>query len=229
MSTDLIVGVLQREFRFEIEVKTLKLTVMESVQTDFISVINSLLLLVDYRTDMLSEVKSGDRNNIRSAALASAKAAAMLNVPVIITSSGTLSQDEFLNDLISILPKQDSLFRVAGLRDVFSDEKVRSAIRKSGRAKLIIGGLWTSQSFTETALSAIEQGYDVFGLIDATGDISSDRHNQGIHRVLKAGLTPITWMSLAAEWMHGWSEPAEVEEFDAPGKYNEMLSYLSRI
>jgi nicotinamidase-related amidase len=202
---------------------------MESAQTDFISVINSLLLLVDCKSDMLAEVRSGDRDTIRNSALASARAAVMLNVPVILTSAGTTGNDEFLNDLASILPKQDPIFRLTGMSDALADPKVKTAISKFGRSKLIIGGLWTSQGFSETALSAIIQGYDVFGLIDATGDISSERHNAGIHRVLKAGLTPITWMSLASEWMHGWSEPAEVEEFEIPGKYNVMLSCLSKM
>lgn len=202
---------------------------MESAQTDFISVINSLLLLVDCKSDMLSEVRSGDRDTIRNSTLASAKAAVILNVPVILTAEGTKGNDKFLNDLVSILPKQDPVFRLPGLNDALADQNVKAAIKKHGRSKLIIGGLWTSQSFSETALSAIIQGYDVFGLIDATGDISSERHNAGIHRVLKAGLTPITWMSLASEWMHGWSEPAEIEEFEIPEKYNGMLSYLSKM
>ena len=202
---------------------------MESAQTDFISVINSLLLLVDCKSDMLSEVRSGDSDTIRNSARSAAKAAAMLNVPVILTSEGPKDNDEFLNDLVSILPKQDPIFRLTGMNDALADQKVKAAINKYGRSKLIIGGLWTSQSFSETALSAIKQGYDVFGLIDATGDISSERHNAGIHRVLKAGLTPITWMSLASEWMHGWSEPVEVEELEIPGKYNSMLSYLSKM
>ncbi len=202
---------------------------MESAQTDFISVINSLLLLVDYKSDMLSEVKSGDRDTIRNAVLASAKAAAMLNVPVIVTVTGTYINDKFLNDISGILPKHDPIYRTHGTDDALADESVKQAIRKYGRAKLIIGGLWTSHSFAETALRAISEGFDVFGLIDATGDISSEKHNYGIHRALKAGLTPITWMSLASEWMHGWSEPAEVEDSDISGKYNAMLSYLSKI
>jgi len=178
---------------------------------------------------MLAEVRSGDRSTIRSAAIAAAKAAAILNVPVIMTSSAMKGNDGFINDIKSIFPKQDPILRIPGTNDAIADEKVDKAIRKYGREKLIIGGLWTSESFAETALSAIHQGYDVFGLIDACGDTSAEKHNYGVHSVLKAGLTPITWMSLASEWMHGWNEPAEIESDEGTAKYNVMLSYLSKL
>ena len=101
-------------------------------------------------------------------------------------------------------------------------------IRKLNREKLIISGLWTSESFAETAIHAIDYGYDVYGLIDACGDTSQERHNYGVHRMLKAGVTPITWMSLASEWMNGWAEPADSDSEEMAGKYTAMLSYLSR-
>lgn len=196
--------------------------IMESTQTDFISVINSILMLVDYKPESLAQIRSTDRDSVKNAVIASAKAASILNVPVILTSDG-----EIMPELKEIFPNQHTLMRRQGQENAFNDDNVSNTVRKYGREKLIISGLWTSESFTETALNAVKAGYDVFGLIDACGDTSSERHNYGVHRMLKAGVTPITWMSLASEWMNGWTDPYENEE-ELSGKYNAMLSYLSR-
>jgi nicotinamidase-related amidase len=79
----------------------------------------------------------------------------------------------------------------------------------------------------ETALGASELGYDVYGLMDAAGDTSPERHNYGVQRMLRSGITPLTWMSLASEWMNGWAAPAE-SFAEETGKYSAILSYLSR-
>lgn len=201
---------------------------MEDSQMDFISVINSLLLLVDYQEKMIGRIESGDRSEIKNAVMASAKAASILNVPVILTSADNDVNGDFLHELSVIFPRQEVINRKSNHPSALNDERVMTAIRRSGREKLIISGLWTSESFSETAVHAIREGYDVFGLIDACGDISHERHNYGLHRMLKAGVTPITWMSLATEWMNGWVDPAEELSEETFGKYNAMLSYLSK-
>lgn len=209
--------------------KLYNINVMEDSQSDYITVINSILLLVDYQSGMIRNIESGDRTEIRNAAIAAAKAASILNVPVILTSSGKESNGEFMQELSDIFPRQDVIVREPNQVNAFGDERVIRTIRKLGREKLIISGLWTSESFSETAIHAVNEGYDVFGLIDACGDTSQERHNYGVHRMLKAGITPITWMSLASEWMNGWVDPTGGELSDEIfGKYNAMLNYLSR-
>lgn len=200
--------------------------VMESAQTDFISVLNSMLLLIDYNADMLAQVTSGDRRTIKDAATASAKAASILNVPVLLTASER--NRDYLKEIAELFPKQEIFVRKSIASNALIDEAVRLRLRRYGRDKLVIAGLWTSESFAETALGALKEGYDVFGLIDACGDTSVERHNYGVHRMLKAGLNPITWMSLASEWMNGWADPMENDSDDITGKYNVMLSHLSR-
>lgn len=201
---------------------------MGNTQTDFISVINSLLLFVDYQENLISGIHSSDKESIKTAAVSSAKAAVLLNVPVILTSVDAEENGAYYNEIRKIFPDQEILSRQNGNRDAFTDNSVIKAIRRRCREKLIIAGLWTSGSLAETALHAVREGYDVFGLVDACGDISQERHNYGIHRMLKAGITPITWLALASEWMNGWS-PAEGDITDEMyGKYNIMLSNLSK-
>ena len=82
---------------------------MESTQTDYISVINSILMLVDYKTDLLNQVKSGNRNSIKDAVVASAKAASILNVPVILMSSDR--NGDYIRELRDIFPQQNIIIQ----------------------------------------------------------------------------------------------------------------------
>ena len=54
--------------------------------------------------------------------------------------------------------------------DAFEDDRTFNAVKETNRNKLVVSGLWTSMCFTYTALHAIKEGYDVYGLIDAGGD-----------------------------------------------------------
>jgi nicotinamidase-related amidase len=203
--------------------------IMENAQSDFISVINSLLLIVDYQTAILGEIESGEQNEIKTAALATAKAASILNVPVVMTSRNESEYGRILSEIKDFFPGREVISRKDSAVNAFDDEKVLQQVRKHNRDKLIITGIPTSEGLTETASMAVREGYDVYVLIDACGDKSGERHNYGVQRMLKAGVTPITWMSLASEWMNGWADPVIGEmNQEAFGKYNVMLSYLSR-
>ena len=72
---------------------------------------------------------------------------------------------------------------------------------------MVISGLWTSMCFAYTALHAIREGYEVYGLMDAAGDSTPDAHRYGIERMLQAGVIPITTEALVSEWMHDWGNP----------------------
>jgi nicotinamidase-related amidase len=72
---------------------------------------------------------------------------------------------------------------------------------------VVVSGLWTSMCFTCTALHALKEGYEVYGLMDAAGDSTAEAHQFGIERMLQAGVIPITLESLVSEWMHDWANP----------------------
>jgi hypothetical protein len=65
--------------------------------------------------------------------------------------------------------------------------------------------------FAYTALHAIRDGYEVYGLMDAGGDSTAAAHKFGIKRMLQAGVMPITVESLVSEWMHDWGNPKSGE------------------
>ena len=168
---------------------------------------NSALVLVDYQPTMYAGVASGDKTIIRNAAYCAAKAASILNIPVVLSAINPAGNGNFLAEVTNLFPGQQVYARTVPSFDAFEDEKTLNAFKKTGRKKLVVSGLWTSMCFAYTALHGIREGYEVYGLMDAGGDSTPDAHRYGIERMLQAGVVPITVESLVSEWMHDWANP----------------------
>lgn len=197
---------------------------MTNTKLEFITDKNSLLLLVDFQPNMFRGVGSGDRTAIKNAAVAAAKAAQILSVPVVLTSIYPKGNGQFIPEITSLFPGQNVIERPNQSFDAFETNEVLSAVINSGRTKIIISGLWTSMCFAYSAIHAVREGFDVYGLMDAGGDASIDAHKYGIKRMLQVGVIPITWMPLTSEWMHDWLNPKAGElSKEVYGKYDAML------
>ena len=187
---------------FKIILGVLKLANSDSSKLDLLTDMNSILVLVDYQPVMIKSVASSDKTIIKSAAVYAAKAAKILDVPVVLSSINPKNNGEVFPEITGLFPDQEVFARKVPSFDAFEDERTYNAVKKTNRNKLVVSGLWTSMCFTYTALHAIKEGYDVYGLIDAAGDSTLDAHNYGVKRMLQAGVIPITLESLVSEWMH---------------------------
>ena len=187
---------------------------------------NSFLILVDYQPAMFKGVGSGDKTLIKTAAICAAKAARILNVPVVLSSISPKSMGEFIPEIANLFPGQTVFARKVPSFDALEDEGTMDAVKKIGRTKLVVSGLWTSMCFTYTALHAIRNEYEVYGLVDAAGDSTLDAHKYGIKRMLQAGVIPITLESLVSEWMHDWNNPKAGELVkEVYSKYGAMIGF----
>jgi len=185
---------------------------------------NSVLVLVDFQPAMFAGVGSGDKTIIKHAAYCAAKAAAILSVPVVLSAINPQRNGAFLNEIARLFPGQEVHSRVVPSFDAFEDEKTWNALKKTGRKKIVIAGLWTSMCFCYTALHALKEGYEVYGLMDAAGDSTRPAHKYGVRRMMQAGIIPITVESLVSEWMHDWGNPKSMELIkEVYSRYGAML------
>ena len=185
---------------------------------------NSVLALVDYQPSMFKGVASGDKTIIRNAAFCAAKAASILGIPVVLSSINPKFNGEFISEITSLFPRQEVFARKVPSFDAFEGERNWNALKKTGRKKLVISGLWTSMCFAYSALHALKGGFEVYGLMDAAGDSTLDAHKYGVKRMLQAGVVPITLESLVSEWMHDWNNPKAGELVkEVYSKYGYMI------
>jgi len=195
---------------------------------DFLSVINSLLVMIDYQSHIFDSIESGDKSRMKSAAVASAKAASMLRVPVLYTLMEGSGCGEFFPELLAVFPDNMVYNRAKNTFDALEDKSLFNAISNSGRYKIIFSGIPTAGTLAPTALHAVSEGFDVYCLIDSCGDSTRESHQNGVKTMLSAGVTPLNWQSLTSEWLNDSrtnSKPGEMSK-EAYIKYNVILSLI---
>jgi nicotinamidase-related amidase len=191
---------------------------------EFLTDKNSALVLVDYQPSMFRSISSGDKTIIKSAAVCAAKAAKILGVPVVLSSINPKLNGEFIPEITQIFPNQEVYARKVPSFDAFEDEKTWDAFKRTGKNKMVISGLWTSMCFAYSAIHAIKEEYEVYGLIDAAGDSTIDAHKYGVKRMLQVGVVPLTLEALVSEWMHDWNNPKAGELVaEVYSKYGAMI------
>ena len=197
---------------------------MKDTKLDLLTVQNSVLLLVDYQPAMFKGVGSGDRTIMKAAAVGAAKAASILGVPVVLTSINPQRNGDFIKEITGLFPGQEAIARKVPGFDALEEAQVMAALKKTGRKKVIVSGLWTSMCFAFTAIHGVREGMDVYGLIDAAGDASHDAHKYGVKRMVQAGVVPVTLMQVVSEWMHDWANPKAGDLMrEVYSKYDAML------
>jgi nicotinamidase-related amidase len=96
--------------------------------------------------------------------------------------------------------------------NAWEDAGFVSAVRATGRRKLIACALWTEICMTFPALDALREGYDVYPVVDAIGGTSEEAHRAGLDRVVQAGGRPISWAALAVELQRDWAREETVAD-----------------
>ena len=171
---------------------------------DLLTPQNSTLLLIDHQPQMIFGVRSHDRQAIRNNVEALAKSAKTFKVPTILT---TVAAETFSGPLIpdikNVFPGQEIYDRTS--MNTWDDKRVVEAIEKTGRKKLLIAALWTEVCLTMPALEAMNAGYDVYIVTDASGGTSTEAHEMAVERMVQAGAIPVTWQQVMLEWQRDWS------------------------
>jgi nicotinamidase-related amidase len=172
----------------------------------------SVLLLVDYQPRMYYGIE-GDRTLIHNNTLGLAKAARILGVPTILTTIGEGGNGPFTPEVVALFDRPVIERSVPGF-DALADSEVLEAVKRTGRRQLVVSGLWTSMCFSFTALHALREGFEVFGVMDAAGSESAIAHDHAVQRMVQAGVVPCTWFATACEWMDTWANPAAGDLID---------------
>ncbi|MDH4557940.1 hydrolase [Pseudomonas sp. BN417] len=172
---------------------------------------NSTLILIDHQPQMAFGVQSIDRQQLKNNTVALAKSAKIFNVPTILTSVETESFSGYLwPELLGVFPGQQPIERTS--MNSWEDEKFVAAVKATGRKKLIMAALWTEVCLTFPALEAIEAGYEVYIVTDASGGTSQEAHDMAVQRMIQAGAIPVTWQQVLLEYQRDWSKR---ESYDA--------------
>lgn len=165
---------------------------------------NAAVIFIDHQPQTIFGIASHDRQTIINNTEALGKTAKAFGLPVILT---TVAAESFTGPLIPelrrLFPGQEVIDRSA--LNAWADERFVEAVKKTGRKKLIFAGTWTELCLALPVLSAIEAGYEVYFVADASGGSSVEAHQLGIQRMVQAGARPMTWIGVISELQYDWA------------------------
>ena len=166
---------------------------------------NCQLIFIDHQPQMAFGVQSIDRQTLKNNVVGLAKGASIFNVPTIITTVETESfSGNTYPELLDVFPEAPLLERTS--MNSWDDQKVRDALAKNGRKKVIVSGLWTEVCNCTFALSAmLEGGYEMYMVADASGGTSVEAHTYAMERMIQVGVVPVTWQQVLLEWQRDWA------------------------
>lgn len=170
---------------------------------------NAAVLLVDHQAGLLSLVRDIDPDKFKNNVLALADAAKYFNLPTILTTSfETGPNGPLVPELKELFPDAPYIAR-PGQINAWDNEDFVKAIKATGKKQLIIAGVVTEVCVAFPALSAIEEGYEVFVITDASGTFNAMTRDAAWERMTAAGAQLLTWFGAACELHRDWRRDIE--------------------
>ena len=172
--------------------------------------LNHALILIDFHSQMAFATKSIPAELLRNNAALVSNSAAGFKVPTILT---TVAEKSFSGPMFEEITEAfagQKLFDRTSMNS-WEDAAVIDEINRIGKDRIVFAGLWTSVCIVGPVLSALEQGFEVFVITDASGDISDEAHERAVERMVQAGAKPITALQYLLELQRDW---ARAETYD---------------
>ncbi|MCG2617433.1 hydrolase [Terrimonas sp. NA20] len=174
--------------------------------TDLLNPTNHTLVLIDHESQMAFAVKNIETEILKNNTAIVAGASKIFNVPTVVT---TVAEKSFsgpvFTEIQDVYPQATSNYIDRTTMNTWEDVNAHKAITGKGKKKIVLAGLWTGVCIVGPALSAKAEGYDVYVITDASGDVSKEAHEMAIQRMIQAGVKPITSIQYLLELQRDWA------------------------
>ena len=162
------------------------------------------LVMIDFQSQMAFATHSIDAVNLRNNAALVAQAAAGFGVSTILTTVAEKSfSGPMFSEITDAFPGEKMLDRTS--MNTWEDAAVIERVNQIGKPRIVLAGLWTSVCIVGPALSALDQGFEVYVIADACGDVSTEAHNRAMERMVQAGAQPMTSLQYLLELQRDWA------------------------
>lgn len=162
------------------------------------------LIMIDFQSQMAFATHSIDAITLRTNAALVAHSAAGFGVSTILTTVAEKSfSGPMFSEITEAFPGQAMLDRTS--MNTWEDAAVIRRVNEIGKGRLVLAGLWTGVCIVGPTLSALDQGFAVYVIADACGDVSAEAHNRAMERMVQAGARPMTSLQYLLELQRDWA------------------------
>lgn len=181
-------------------------TFAQNPSPELLNPTNHSLLLIDHEGQMAFATHSISTTELRNNVGLVAGASQIFKIPTVVT---TVAEKSFSGpvfpEIQEFYPESTSGYADRTTMNTWEDLNAHKAITGKGKKKIVMAGLWTSVCIVGPVLSAIDEGYEVYVITDASGDVSKEAHDQAITRMVQAGAKPITSLQYLLELQRDWA------------------------
>jgi nicotinamidase-related amidase len=166
--------------------------------------------MIDHQSQMAFATKSIDAVQLRNNAGLVAAAAAGFGVATVLTTVAERSfSGPIFDEIRAAFPRTEIIDRTT--MNTWEDARVTVRINDIAKEKIVFAGLWTSVCIVGPVLSALEQGFKVYVIADACGDVSEEAHERAMQRMIQAGAQPLTALQYLLELQRDWARAETYE------------------
>ncbi|WP_454767143.1 isochorismate family cysteine hydrolase YcaC [Cupriavidus campinensis] len=167
------------------------------------------VLMVDHQAGLLSLVRDIEPDKFKNNVLALADLAKYFGLPTVLTTSFEDGPNgPLVPELKAMFPEAPFIPR-PGQINAWDNPDFVAAVAATGKKQLLIAGVVTEVCVAFPALSAIEAGYDVFVVTDASGTFNEVTRHSAWNRMAEAGAQLMTWFGVACELHRDWRNDVE--------------------
>jgi nicotinamidase-related amidase len=166
---------------------------------------DTVILLLDHQSGLFQTVKDIAVADLRRNVTMIARLATLLDIPVITTASEPAgSNGPLMPEIHQFAPHAVYVPRKGEVNAWDNDDFV-GTVKATGRKTLVMAGVWTSVCVMFPALDAKAAGYDVYAVMDASGDPSEMASRVSLARFVQGGVKPTSTNSLLSELHRTWA------------------------
>ena len=168
---------------------------------------DTALLLIDHQVGTMQLIKNLPVEVVERNTLALAKAARVLGLPVVLTSSQEeRTQGPLMPKLREVLPEAFAArVQRKGIVNAWTDDGFRRAVLATGRRNLVMAGVTTDVCLVFPSLSAVAEGFSVQAVLDASGSPFELSEETSRRRMQQGGVVLTATNTAIAELAQDWS------------------------
>jgi nicotinamidase-related amidase len=179
-----------------------------------INVDDTALLLLDHQAGLSQTVKDITVAELRANVMALTRIATLLKLPIITTASVPDGPNGPLMPEIAELAPHAVYVPRQGEVNAWDNDAYVKAVRETGKKTLIMAGVWTGVCVMFPALYAKATGFNVYAVMDASGDPTEMVSRTTLARFTQAGIVPTSTNVVICELHRTWRRPEAAEIAD---------------